>query len=124
MLWHLDADEYDEDVATLEAVGQIENVEYDHSSIVDGAVSRAQSFVTDVLGDAEIDIHIAVGVGSTDGRARRVLNATAEHNCGHVFVLGNSRSPAGKAVFGDFAQQWCSNSMGTPPSGPSKHIAA
>ncbi|SDF71812.1 hypothetical protein SAMN04488067_107135 [Halorubrum xinjiangense] len=105
VLWHLDADKYDEDVTTLEAVGRIENVEYDHSSIVDGATAKARSFVTDVLGDSDVDVQIAVSVGSEDDRAERVLDAAAEHDCGHVFVLGDSRSPTGKAVFGDFAQQ-------------------
>lgn len=105
VLWHLDADEYDEDVTTLEAVGRIENVEYDHSSIIDGAASEARSFVASELGDTDIDVRVAVDVGSEDGRASRVLDTAAEHDCDHVFVIGDSRSPTGKAVFGDFAQQ-------------------
>lgn len=105
VLWNLDGDEYDEDVTTLEAVGRIENVEYDRSSIIDGATATARSFVTDVLGDADVDVQIAVSVGSEADRAERVLDAADEHDCGHVFVLGDSRSPTGKAVFGDFAQR-------------------
>lgn len=105
VLWHLDAEEYDEDVTTLEAVGRIENVEYDHSSIIDGATSNARSFVTSVLGDTDADVRITVDVGSEDGRAGRVLEAADEHDCDHVFIIGDARSPTGKAVFGDFAQQ-------------------
>lgn len=105
VLWHLDADEYDEDVTTLEAVGRIENVEYDHSSIIDGAASKARAFVTSVLGDTDADVRIAVDVGSEAGRADRVLDTATEYDCDHVFIIGDSRSPTGKAVFGDFAQQ-------------------
>jgi nucleotide-binding universal stress UspA family protein len=104
-LWHFDADEYDEDVTTLEAVGRIENVEYDRSSIVDGATSNARSFVASVLGDTEVDVRVAVTVGSENDRAEQVLEAADEHDCDHVFIVGDSRSPTGKAVFGDFAQQ-------------------
>ena len=105
VLWHLDADEYDEDVTTLEAVGRIENVEYDHSSIIDGATSNARSFVTSVLGDAGVDVRVAVDVGSDDDRAERILEAADEHDCDHTFIIGESRSPTGKAVFGDVAQR-------------------
>lgn len=105
VLWHLDGDEYDEDVTTLEAVGRIENVEYDHSSIIDGATSNARSFVASALGDTDLDVRVAVNVGSADDRAAQVLETADERDCDHVFIIGESRSPTGKAVFGDVAQQ-------------------
>ena len=105
VLWHLEDDEYDEDVKTLEAVGRIENVEYDHSSIIEAAGADARSFVNSTVDDTDIDIRIVVSVDSTDGRARQILDTAEEHDCDHVFMIGNSRSPTGKAVFGDFAQK-------------------
>lgn len=33
-----------------------------------------------------------------------ILESAAEHDCDHVFVAGERRSPAGKVVFGDHAQ--------------------
>lgn len=105
VLWHLDDDQYEEDVQTLEAVGRIENVEYDHSTIVEGAAEDAQAFVESVAGEADLDVRIIVGVGSETGRAEQILETADEYGCDHVFVVGNARSPTGKAVFGDTAQR-------------------
>jgi nucleotide-binding universal stress UspA family protein len=33
-----------------------------------------------------------------------ILDAAAEHDCDHVFIVGERKSPAGKVVFGDHAQ--------------------
>ena len=104
-LWHLDADEYDEDLRTLEAVGRVENVEYDHSTILEGASADARSLVESTIGDADVDVQVTVAVGSADDQADQVLKTAAERDCDHVFIVGKSRSPTGKAVFGDFAQQ-------------------
>jgi len=104
-LWHLDDEEYDESVRTLEAVGKVENVEYDRSTIVEGAAADARSFVDSAVDDADVDVRIVVAVGSEDGRAEQILDAADEHDCDHVFLVRDSRSPTGKAVFGDFAQR-------------------
>jgi len=104
-LWHLDDEEYDESVRTLEAVGKVENVEYDRSTIIEGAADDARSFVESAAGDADVDVRIVVGVGPEDGRAEQILDAADEHDCDHVFLVGDSRSPTGKAVFGDYAQR-------------------
>ncbi|WP_435074342.1 universal stress protein [Halorubrum sp. HHNYT27] len=105
VLWHLEDDEYDEGVRTLEAVGRIEHVEYDHSSIIEGASEDARSFIRRAAGDTDVDVHVVVGVGSEDGRAEQILETADEHGCDHVFLVGDSRSPTGKAVFGDVAQR-------------------
>lgn len=104
-LWHLEDEEYDESVRTLEAVGKVENVEYDHSTIIEGAADDARAFVESAVGDTDVDVQIVVGIGSEDGQAEQILHTAEEHDCDHVFIVGNSRSPTGKAVFGDLAQQ-------------------
>ncbi|WP_254273140.1 universal stress protein [Haloarcula marina] len=105
LLWHLDGAEYDADVDTLESVGRVEHVDYDHSAVIDGAAADAKEFTEPVLADADVEAHVVVSVDSASSRARNVLDTAAEHDCDHAFIVGTSRSPTGKAVFGDFAQR-------------------
>ncbi|MFC5368957.1 universal stress protein [Salinirubrum litoreum] len=104
VLWHLDAAEYDADVTTLESVGRVENTDYTHRSVVEGAAGDAREFVESTVSTAGLDVRIVVSVDSADSRAQRVLDAATDHDCDHVFIVGTDRSPTGKAVFGDFAQ--------------------
>jgi len=105
VLWHLDGTEYDADVATLESVGRIANTNYDHQSVVEGAAGDAREFVESTVPTTDLDARIVVSVDSESSRARRVLDAATDHDCDHVFIVGTDRSPTGKAVFGDFAQE-------------------
>lgn len=105
VLWHLDETEYDADVATLESVGRVENTEYDHRSVVEGAGGDAREFVESTVAVGDIDARIVVSVDSETSRDQRVLDAATAHDCDHVFIVGSDRSPTGKAVFGDFAQE-------------------
>ena len=105
VLWHLDETEYDADVATLESVGRVENTEYDHRSVVEGAAGDAREFVESTVATADLDARVVVSVDSESSRAQRVLDAASDHDCDHVFIVGTDRSPTGKAVFGDFAQE-------------------
>ena len=105
VLWHLDEVEYDGRVDALESVERAEGVDYDHAAIIEGAEADAREFVDSVLSAADIDPQIEVSVDSKKARAQTVLNAALEYDCEHVFIVGSSRSPTGKAVFGDFAQQ-------------------
>lgn len=43
-------------------------------------------------------------VGKVGKLPEAILEAAAEHDCDHVFIVGKRRSPAGKVVFGDDAQ--------------------
>lgn len=105
VLWHLDEAAYDADVDTLESVGRLEHVDYDHSAVIEGATADASAFVEPVVGDAGVEVEIVVAVDSESDRAQSVLDTATEHGCDHVFIVGQSRSPTGKAVFGDVAQQ-------------------
>ncbi|MBX0325143.1 universal stress protein [Halomicroarcula sp. F13] len=105
VLWHLDGAEYDADVDTLESVGQVEHVDYDHSAVIEGAAADAKAFTEPVLSNAAGETRVVVAVDSETNRAQTVLETADEHDCDHVFIVGSSRSPTGKAVFGDFAQR-------------------
>jgi nucleotide-binding universal stress UspA family protein len=105
VLWHIDDAEYDARVDSLESVERAEHVDYDHAAIIEGAEADAREFVASALAEKGIDPQIVVTVDSEKTRAQHVLDTAREHGCDHVFILGSSRSPTGKAVFGDFAQQ-------------------
>ena len=105
VLWHIDDAEYDARVDSLESAEQAEHVDYDHAAIIDGAEADAREFAGSVLSERDIDPQIVVTVDSEKTRAQHVLDTAREHDCDHVFIVGSSRSPTGKAVFGDFAQQ-------------------
>jgi len=104
VLWHIDDAEYDARVDSLESVERAEHADYDHTAIIEGAEADAREFAESVLPEG-IDPQIGVTVDSEKTRAQHVLDTAREHDCDHVFIVGSSRSPTGKAVFGDFAQQ-------------------
>jgi nucleotide-binding universal stress UspA family protein len=105
VLWHIDDAEYDARVESLESVERAEHVDYDHAAIIEGAESDAREFAGSVLWETNIEPQTVVAINSENTRAQHVLDAAREHDCDHVFIVGSSRSPTGKAVFGDFAQQ-------------------
>jgi len=105
VLWHVDESEYDARVDSLESVERAEHVDYDHAAIIEGAEADAREFAGSVLSETGIEPQIVVDVDSEKTRAQHVLDAAREHDCDHVFIVGSSRSPTGKAVFGDFAQK-------------------
>lgn len=94
--------QFEDDAEMLEAIGHLVNASYDTGSVLDRAVADVQSFVADDVPD---DVDVTVVARATDDPGSALLDVAAERNCDHVFVLGASRSPAGKALFGDVAQQ-------------------
>ncbi|MFC4551160.1 MULTISPECIES: universal stress protein [Halorussus] len=105
LLAFLDPESYEEDLETLETVGRIENANYDSDTIIQGAASDAEDVAEAVLDGLDVELDVAVAVAEEDERARRVITAGDEYDCDHAFIVGRSRSPTGKAIFGDFAQR-------------------
>ena len=104
LMWFIDPEAYQEELDTLETIGDIENVTYNSEVVTDAAVAEAREFARDVLGDLDVSFDIAVDVVNDDERAQQVVTAGMEHDCDHAFIVGRARSPTGKALFGDFAQ--------------------
>lgn len=105
LLAFLDEESYERDLETLESIGRVENASYDSGSVIDGAVSDVRELADDVLDGLAVEFEVAVAVAEEDERADRVIEASAEYDCDHAFIVGKSRSPTGKALFGDFAQR-------------------
>lgn len=93
--------EYDQDRKAMAEVSAMEGGTYDVSQARDGARQFAEELCREVLGDG-IQYE---AVGAVGKKADRVLRVAEERKCDHVFVAGRRRSPSGKAIFGDTAQQ-------------------
>lgn len=96
--------EYEDDAAVLETIGEIEgsryNVEPDEY-----AEEIAQTAVSDLLSDLEVETEtIGRAVQEEDDKADAILSVTESNDCDYIFLLGRRRSPTGKAIFGDIAQ--------------------
>lgn len=91
-------DEYDELIEQME-------LEYGSESIPpDELASRHENIRSPAarLEEAEVDFDIRGVVGNPD---TQIVNMANEIGVDRIVIGGTSRSPAGKAVFGDHAQQ-------------------
>ena len=104
LLRFIDEDAYEREIETLETIGEIENVNYSDREVTEAATADTRELATEVLDGFDVDFGVVVSVTSSGGRADRLLEAGDEHGCDHAFIVGESRSPTGKALFGDFAQ--------------------
>ncbi len=96
---------YENDQEVIEAIESAENADFSSETPEEYAQRATQSLVGDVLTDADFEYTIEGYVTDDDDHAETILDATEAHNCDHVFLHGKRRSPAGKAIFGDTAQQ-------------------
>jgi nucleotide-binding universal stress UspA family protein len=72
-------------------------------SSIDDTIENSRQ-LADRLASEVVDKGDYRAVGKVGKLPNAVLEAAAEYDCDHVFIVGNRRSPAGKAVFGDDAQ--------------------
>ena len=93
------------DREVLDRVGEVENVTYDADAVTRAAANEVTEIADEVLEGLDVEFDVAVAVADEGERADRVLDAARERDCDHAFVVGRSRSPTGKAIFGDFAQR-------------------
>lgn len=99
----LPEEEYNADVDVLESIEQMERVDYPGESGSDLARELGEQIAQDALSGIDIEYEI-IGQLGFDGESRTIISVAEEHECDHIFVTGSSRSPAGKALFGDMAQ--------------------
>lgn len=94
--------DYEEDRRAIEEVMAIELSTYDVDQASEGAERVAVEVARGALIDVDVDYE---PVGVVGDSADRILSVAEEHGCDHVFIHGRRRSPTGKAIFGDTAQQ-------------------
>ena len=77
-------------------------VAYSVGRASDGARDFAEDIGKEVLGDTDIKFE---AIGRVGDKRDRILETADRYGCDHVFLTGRKRSPTGKAIFGDTAQQ-------------------
>jgi nucleotide-binding universal stress UspA family protein len=81
--------------------------DFDRSGYEDPATSHFDEEITAFVEDALEEpgtVETVVKVADEGDRVDTVLDAAAERDCDHVFLVGKRRSPTGKALFGDLTQ--------------------
>ena len=101
------ADEFESDTEKLESIERAEGTTFSGASALDGARKVAREVAEEVFADLEWDVEyqVVAKVVEDGDRADAIVDAASEHDCQHVFVVGRKRSPTGKVLFGDTAQQ-------------------
>ncbi|MUW13390.1 universal stress protein [Halorubrum sp. CBA1125] len=100
----LDEAEYEHDIETLEEFASEEGVSYSKDTVIEGEAEETRELAAEVLGDLDVEYDVRVDVIEEGERAETVVEAGTEENCDHAYIHGRHRSPTGKALFGDFAQ--------------------
>ena len=96
-----DEEEYAERREAMEQIPD-HTVAYSVGRASDGARDFAEDIGKEVLADSDIEFE---AVGRVGDKRDRILETAERHGCDHVFLTGRKRSPTGKAIFGDTAQQ-------------------
>ncbi|GGN88428.1 universal stress protein [Haloarcula pellucida] len=86
--------------AVRDKMRELTGVDHNYRAGIEGA----ESFAT-YLGEALLPEDVRFSVeGAFGNSADRIVAATEEFDCDHVFLTGRQRTPTGKAVFGDTTQ--------------------
>jgi nucleotide-binding universal stress UspA family protein len=102
-------DEFEEQSDALAGLAEYADA-YGSANARDGAQQFARDIGTEVLEGIDVDWRPIGALGDT---ATEVVDVADEFEADHVFISGRERSPAGKAIFGDIAQDVILNFDGT-----------
>lgn len=97
-------EELQQGLDAVEAVEKAENANFGDASAEDFVGNIVSNVTTDALSEP-VDYELAWTVTDGDDLADDILAAARENECDHVFLVGRRRSPTGKVLFGDVAQQ-------------------
>lgn len=95
-------EEYEEDRQAMRDVEAIEGGNYNVSQASEGAREFAQDVGEQVLRNIDVDYE---AVGAVGDEYDQIIQTAEDYDCDHIFIAGRQRSPSGKALFGDTAQQ-------------------
>lgn len=98
-------DEFEDNMEALEIAERAEGTTYSTASADDIVRNFLSEFVDDVLGEDAPEYDVSSAVVEDDGVADEILNAARASDCDYIFLVGRRRSPTGKVLFGDVAQQ-------------------
>ena len=93
-------DEYEENRKTMEQIPNV-SVGYSAETAREGAEQFAADIGREVLEGLDVSWE---AIGAVGDEQAQILNTAEREGCDHLFVAGEKRSPAGKAIFGDITQ--------------------
>ena len=96
---------YESIAETMETIGEVEGTSYGDEQIREGITGNTADLVTDALGETTLSPEVTLRIVEDDERADAILEVARENDCDHVFLVGQRRSPTGKALFGDITQK-------------------
>lgn len=97
-----DIDQVDE---TIEAIERSERTSYGTTPQKGLTRKLARDIADEALDNTAVEYETTGIVADIDDCATEIVELATELGCDHVFITGRHRSPTGKAVFGDTAQQ-------------------
>ena len=101
-------EEYEEKRKTMEQIPSTSAV-YSIQEAREGAESFANDIGREVLEGLDVSYE---SVGAVGDEQNRILETADKQDCDHLFIAGEKRSPAGKALFGDLTQSIILNFSG------------
>jgi len=99
------SDEYEQVAETMETIGEVEHTSYGADDIRAGLTDDARKAVAEETAGRNLSTDVLLRVIEDDERADAILEVARENDCDHVFLVGQRRSPTGKALFGDVTQK-------------------
>lgn len=102
-------DEYEENRQTMEQIASHEYETYHREQAETGAKQFADDVGRQALREVTDEWE---SVGAIGKRDEQILATAEDLDCDHIFLIGRRRSPTGKAIFGDTAQQVILNFSG------------
>lgn len=83
-----------------------------NKSVVDGVDRFLEGVADDELAGLDVEYETVCSIVPSANHAGSVLRTAREYGCDRLFVVGEKRTPTGKALFGDFAQSLLLNFEG------------
>ncbi|UPV76322.1 universal stress protein (plasmid) [Halorussus limi] len=93
-------DEYEKTRQTMESIPN-DVVGYSAEQARVGAENFAADIGREVLDGVDVEWE---AVGALGDEQNQILQTADQRDCDHLFIAGEKRSPAGKALFGDLTQ--------------------
>lgn len=97
-------EEFEDDAEVMRSIADAERIDYQRTP-AEYAEDVAGSAVSDLLSDLDVETEtIGRTVDSGGERSDVILEVARENACDYIYLVGRRRSPTGKVVFGDTAQ--------------------
>ncbi|WP_254862029.1 universal stress protein [Halovivax gelatinilyticus] len=96
--------EYEDDRDALQGFERIEGASYGIDTFRNNLTQKAQALANETIADLDVDYEIEPRVVEDRSLAEEILAVADQADVDHIFIVGQKRSPTGKAIFGNVAQ--------------------